>query len=506
MNSNNNNILKLHSITKKFPGVLALDKVDFDLIEGEIHVLLGENGAGKSTLVKIISGAYLPDDGFIELFGDKVDIRSPIVSKEYGIQSIYQDWNVFKDITVAENIFVGNLQKVSKNKIFTNWKRCFEEAKKVMDYLNIDIDPHEKLENLSPAEQQLIEITRCIAGNARIMIMDEPTATLGAKEIDVFFDFIKTLKEKKISIIFITHKLEEIFRIGDRITVLRDGKKISTVYREKVDEKELIEMMVGKNVSLASEVEQRKAIKKPDEKIVFEIKNLSIDNKLHDINIKLRKGEILGIFGLVGAGQKMLVDSIFGVVKADKGIMYINGKEYRHWDSVIAKNLGMGLIPADRKKEGLILCLDMIDNITITNLQGIVKNGFINSNLEKTKTNYWIDKLNIRPKNPEILVQNMSGGNQQKVVISKWLENDSKILILNEPTQGVDVVSKTEVHNILQDLASKGISIILCSTEVFETLNLCHRINIIYKGTIIKELYNDEADKNKLVYYASGGK
>jgi ribose transport system ATP-binding protein len=492
--------LSMRGICKAFPGVQALSGVDFELLPGEIHAIIGQNGAGKSTLVKIASGAYTADEGQILLDGREVHFRSPASAREAGIMTVYQDWNLFPDLSVAENILAGRLPLNPRSKT-VDWSRCHQEAARELRNLNVDIDPHLRTGLLRPAQLQMIEITRCVCAQASVMILDEPTAALGPQEIESLFEMIRRVVAGGVSILYISHKLEEVLHIADRVTVLRDGRKIGTMDCRDMSRIELIRMMVGREVEAP---QKQIAVEVGSE--VLRVEALGRGAFLDGINFHLRQGEILGIFGLLGAGQRQLIDALYGIKPADRGRIFVKGAAVKIHSTEKAKRSGFGLVPDDRKREGLILGLSLGANLTLANTGAISRGGFILSRRrERQRSGQWIQSLDIKPKQSDRLVKFLSGGNQQKVVLGKWLDNDSEILILDHPTQGVDVGAKSEIYALLEELIRRKIAIILVSTELPEVLAMSDRILVMRDGTIAAELARHEATNEKLLAYATGG-
>jgi ABC-type sugar transport system ATPase subunit len=490
----------MRGICKAFPGVQALSGVDFELLPGEIHAIIGQNGAGKSTLVKIASGAYTPDEGQILLDGREVQFRSPADARQAGIMTVYQDWNLFPDLSVAENILAGRLPLNPRSRT-VDWARCYQEAARELGNLNLDIDPRMRTGLLRPAQLQMLEITRCVCAQASIMILDEPTAALGPHEIDSLFEMIRRVVASGVSILYISHKLEEVLEIAGRVTVVRDGRKIGTVACCDTSRIDLIRMMVGREVEAP---EKQTAVELGSE--VLRAVNLGRGAFLNDINFSLHEGEILGVFGLLGAGQKHLIDALYGIKPADRGSILVNGAPVRMHSTGRAKRSGLGLVPDDRKREGLVLGLSAGANLTLANTPAISRGGLILSRRkERQRSGQWIRSLDIKPKQSDRLVKYLSGGNQQKVVLGKWLDNESRILILDHPTQGVDVGAKSEIYALLEDLTRRKIAIILVSTELPEVLAMSDRILVMRNGTIAAELARHEATNEKLLAHATGG-
>lgn len=478
--------LELNHISKTFPGVKALTDVHFDIYPGEVHSLVGENGAGKSTLIKIMSGNYQPDEGGeITIEGKRTEINGAIDSIRKGISVIYQDFSLFDNLTVAENIVIN--QSIEKKEFFLDWKKIKIKAKKALDVVGADIDPMELVENLSVAKQQIVAIAGAIAQEAKMIIMDEPTSALSRGEIETLYEIIEKLKNNNIAIMFVSHKMDELFRVSDRFTILRDGQYIDTCQKEEIDRDGLISKMVGRNVEI-----KNFANLQPKEEIRLEIKGLSKKGNFKDVSFKLHKGEVLGITGLVGAGRSEMVQSIFGINNPDSGEIFIDGKKVNIKNSWDALEMGIGLIPESRQTQGLILDKDLESNITLPLLKKFTnKIGLINYASQRSSVDKLMNLLDVRPNNSKLLAKQLSGGNQQKVVIAKWLSTNAKILIVDEPTNGVDVGAKSEIHRILRELADKGTSLIIVSSELPEILSISDRILVMRRGKISAEFIND---------------
>lgn len=492
--------LNMQGICKAFPGVQALNSVDFDLLPGEVHAIIGQNGAGKTTLVKIACGAYAADEGQVLMDGKEVHFRSPADARKHGIMTVHQDWNLFPELSVAENILAGRLPLKPKSKV-VDWQRCYEEAAKELGNLNLDLDPRMRVGLLRPAQMQMVEIVRCVCANASVMILDEPTAALGPHEIQSLFAMIRCVVAGGVSILYISHKLEEVQEITDRVTVLRDGHRIGTVRAGEVSRRQLVQMMVGREV----EAPQKQTVVEPGAE-VLRVSNVGWGKLLDSVSFHLREGEILGVFGLLGAGQKQLVDVLYGIKPADRGDIWVNETPVAIDSSERAKRLGFGLVPGDRKREGLVQALSAGANLTLANTSAISRaNLLLSRRRERAYSQHWIDALDIKPRQGDRLVRYFSGGNQQKVVLGKWLQNNSKILILDHPTQGVDVGAKNEIYALLEELAKRKMAVILVSTELPEILAMSDRILVMRSGTVVAELSRREATNEKLLAYATGG-
>lgn len=489
-------ILELKNITKVFPGVKALKEAHLNLKEGEVHSICGENGAGKSTLMKIISGAQSYTTGNIYFKGEEVIFNSTKDAQEQGISMIYQEFNLIPQLTVAENIFLGKLPK--KNGI-VSWRTLNKNAQEILDRLEIDIDPEAIVENLSVAHMQMVEIAKTLSHDSKVIIMDEPTAALTDEEIKTLFKLIKVLKARGIAIIYISHRMDEIFSISDRITVFRDGKYIKTMNKEETNYEEVVSLMVGQKIGTI--YPERNHINKD---VILEVKNF-IGQSVKDVSFKLYKGEILGISGLLGAGNIELTKMIYNAKPKVSGTLVYKDKELNNKSPKNSIESGIGLVPDDRKNEGLVLIRSVKENISLSSLEKIIKSGTLRKNKENTNVNNMIKDLNIRVSNSEQLVMNLSGGNQQKVVFAKVLSTMPEILILLEPTRGVDIGAKVEIYNIINKLTEEGKSIILVSSDLPEVIGLCDRVLVMREGEIVKEIKRSEATQELILAYAAGG-
>ena len=492
------NILRLENITKTFPGTIALDRVRFELDKEEVHAIVGENGAGKSTLIKIISGIHRSDSGQMYLDGEPVNITGPLVAQQYGIAAIYQEPAIFPDLSVAENVFMGHHEynPISRR---INWRRVYEETEQLLKSLDVDLNPRITVKNLSAAKQQMLEILKALSVKPRILIMDEPTSTLTLREVKDLFDIIRRLKESGTSIIFISHRLEEAFEIADRITVLRDGHYISTRNISEVTMDEVIKMMVGRTLS--------DMFPKVDVEIgetILKVEGLTKENQFYDISFKLRKGEILGFSGLVGAGRTELARAIFGVKKPDRGKLFINGKEVNISNPNVAMKYGIAYLPEERQAQGLILPMDITRNITLPIIDQFTKISWVNEKREIKVAKKYANMLEIKALGLWQKVMQLSGGNQQRVVIAKWLTTNPLILILDEPTRGIDVGAKASVHEFMGELASRGIGIIMISSELPEILGMSDSIIVMCEGKITGEFMREEATQDKILTAAMG--
>ena len=494
-----NYILRMKGITKSFSGVTVLDNVDFDLKKGEVHALLGENGAGKSTMMKILGGIYKPDSGELVLNGKTVVMSNPLVARSLGISFIHQEISLVEELTIAQNMFLGDEPR--KGKIFVDNKTIKKRAQKMLDELKLNLDADQKIGTLSVAQQQMVEIAKAVSFNAQIVIMDEPTAALTPSEVESLFKQIDILKEKNVSIIYISHRLEEIAVVADRLTVLRDGKYIGT-RPASISQEEIIQMMVGRELS--DMYAQNEKI--GSDETIFEVKHFR-NRRLKDVSIDLKRGEILGIAGLVGAGRTELARAIYGIDRIDAGEMLLNGEKIRIQRPSQALDHGIALVPEDRKGQGLVLMKGVDYNITLPVIKSFIKGVRVNKKKEQEIIDNYAHRLSIKMSSPKQLCASLSGGNQQKVVISKWLAANANIMIFDEPTRGIDVGAKSEIYHLIMELAKMGISIIMISSELPEILNLSTRIVVMCEGKVTGILDNKEKSvtQEEVMRYAIGG-
>ena len=488
---NNFKSLTLKNIKKEFPGVLALDDVSLEAKAGSVHALMGENGAGKSTLIKILAGAYSKDQGKI-LFDDKeVNIDNPNDSLNLGIKVVYQEIALIPEFTVGENIF---LEKFPVNRLgIVNWKKLYDDCNNLLKKIGFNLNVKEKVVNLSISEQQIVEIARAIFQNASVVVMDEPTSSLTPNEIEKLFEVIENLKKNNIAIIYITHKIDEIFKIANEVTVLRDGKLISHRNIKDTSEEILIQDMVGRKVE-----QKFDRPNKSFDKVLMNIKNISTKSKLKDISFNLFKGEILGFFGLMGAGRTELAKAIYGYDNISKGSIEIDGQILKKFDTQTMVKNGVGYVTEDRKGEGIIKDMNLRENMSLPSLEIFEKLFTINKNKERKISNQYIDKFEVKTPSSERLITLLSGGNQQKVLLSRWLIRNLKIIILDEPTRGVDIGAKTEILRLINDLAKDGLSVILMTSEMNDLLTLSDRIIVMAGGKISKEFDRNDATQEEI--------
>ena len=490
--------LNTKNIGKSFSGVNVLRKVDFELKPGEVHALVGENGAGKSTFVKILSGVYTPSEGDIFLDNEKVQISTPIVAQKNGISLIHQEPQSFSHLSVAENIFMGHMDGNNFSQV--KWENINKSSEKILSSIGLEIDPKIIMEGLSIADQQMIEIAGALSKNSKILIMDEPTSPLTPNEVGKLFEIVNQLKSKGMAIIFISHRLEEIRAIADRVTIFRDGDLITTKKIKDITNEEIIKYMIGRSIEKV-EVKENDYLTK--EEFVLSVKNLSYSNKFKNISFNLRRGEILGFAGLVGAGRTEVAKSIFGAESFDEGEIYFNGNLIINNSPHDAIKKGFAYVPEDRKQMGIFGSVAVEDNITSAVPKDITNNfGLIKKNLVSSKTSNYVKKFNINLTSGRQLIEELSGGNQQKCIISKWLMSNPTVLILDEPTRGVDVGVKSEMYEIINQLAQMGTAIILISSELPEILSLSHRIIVMREGQITKELNHKDASQENIMKFA----
>lgn len=493
-----NQLIKIENMTKKFPGVIALDNVNIDLKEGEVHAIMGENGAGKSTLMKIIAGVHKPTSGKYYLKGEETALSSTKEAQDRGISIIYQELNLIPQTSVAENIFLGREPTNNLGKI--DWKTLYENADKLLNDLGVNLDSKEKVDNLSIANKQMVEIAKAISFNSQIIIMDEPTSALEDDEINYLFKIINDLRENNVGIFYISHKMDEIFDIADRITVFRDGKYIKTMDSSNTDMNELVKLMVGRKIE--NIFPERKI---DPGKTIMEVDDLSLDGKLKKINFNLKKGEILGVAGLEGCGKIDLGKAIFGYYPKTTGKIKIKNKHIEMKNTNTAINSKIALVPEDRKEGGLILDRGVKENITLSSLDKVSTTFRINQKKEKAIAKNAIKNLRIKTPNINQPTKLLSGGNQQKVVLSKWLETNPEILILLEPTRGIDIGSKAEIYNLINNLTNEGISIIYVSSELTELVGICDRVLVMHEGSCSGILCGKDINQERIMYLSSGG-
>ena len=497
-------LLQLRGITKRFPGVLALDGVDFALTAGEVHALVGENGAGKSTLIKIISGVHQPDAGRIDYLGTPVTFPTPRAAADRGITVIYQEVALFPDLTVLENLYVGAyprrpLLRHSGRGRRVDWMAMRARAQDVAASLGVKLDLEAPVHRLSAAQQQLVEIARAVLRDARVIIMDEPTGPLTQQDAARLFSLIRQLRSRGVGIIYISHRLEEIFEVADRLTVLRDGRRIVAMPVGETTREMLIHHMVGRTLDTLYPHTARQT--GPP---VLEVEGLGTSGALTDVSFTLGRGEILGLAGLVGSGRTTLARAIFGIVPPGRGRIKLDGVDARIAHAGRARELGIAYVPEERQRQGLVLPFSVSENLSLVILRRLSRLGFINHASERTVAHDVVRRLDIRTPGIGVPAATLSGGNQQKVVVGKWLAAQPRVLIMDEPTRGVDVGAKAEIHRLMSELAGRGLAILLISSELPELLGMSDRIMVMHRGRIAGELSRGQATQEKIMAMATG--
>lgn len=496
----NDNILEMIKIDKVFPGVKALDQVDFMVKRGEVHCLIGANGAGKSTLMKILSGAYKEDGGKIIFDSKQLSWHGTEARRKEGISVIYQELSLFSELTVGENVYINNYPKKG-GKI--DWKKVYEDTQKLADSLNIRIDAKARIADLNIGQRQLTEIMKAIACNAKLIVMDEPSSTLSKNEFQILVQVIQDLKAKGITIIYISHHLEELFLVGDRITVLRDGRFVTCKGTHELDENTLVEYMTGVTMSQGQQ-EERKLHKVSDE-VVLELKDLC-NHKVNHVSFQLHKGEVLGLYGLVGSGRTEILQSIFGVVPPSSGEIYLHGKPVTFKCTKDAIQNGIGLAPESRKTQGLVLPLPVWENMSMVALRKFRMGGKLHYKRIFEECNSYKERLRIKTPDVHTIAGNLSGGNQQKIILAKWLMKDCDILLLDEPTQGIDVAAKAEIYKLIGEMTRMGKSVIVVSSELEELLRICDNIHVMYDGEQVIQVNRAEFSSDYILHASVVGK
>jgi ribose transport system ATP-binding protein len=492
-------LVSMEGIEKIFPGVHALSQCRFELRTGEVHALVGENGAGKSTLMKVLTGVYRKDAGRICYKGKEIDVLNPRAAQELGISIIYQEFNLMPHLTVAQNIFIGREPR-QRVKYFLNEKEMNQRTQQLLDMLHLNLDPRTKVSDLTVARQQMVEIAKALSFNSEVLIMDEPTAALTDAEIKELFRITRQLRDKGVGVIHISHRLEELKQISDRVTVMRDGRYVDTVHTQDVSIDKIINMMVGREIYETC----HSKLENVSTEVVLEVKNLNRGRIIKNVSFILKKGEILGVAGLMGAGRTEVARAIFGADPIDSGEIYIRGKKINIKNPSDAVTNGIGYLSEDRKHFGLALGMDLETNIVLAAFKkflGIF--GWINKSKTCVQSQLIVEQLKIKTPSLQQKVKYLSGGNQQKVVIGKWLVRDCDILIFDEPTRGIDVGAKSEIYKLLNTLAESGKSIIMISSELPEILRMSHRIIVMCEGRITGELSTDEATQERIMQYAT---
>jgi len=487
-------LLELKNISKSFPGVKALDNISFSVKKGQVHALVGENGAGKSTLIKIINGMYKADEGEYYFENKKVEHFTPANMTNLGVATIHQELSPVLDMSIADNIFLG------RESLLIDWKSMYAQAGKFIQDLGFDYNPKAKMRSLSVSDMQIIEIIKAISKDAKVIIMDEPTSSIAETEVDILFDQVRKLKAAGLGIIYITHRLDEIFEISDQATILRDGQVISTHDTKDLTKPQVIAKMVGREMTEA--YPPRKNV--PGD-VIMELKSLSCDKKYSDVNLTVRRGEILGMPGLIGAGRTEVMRAVFGLDPYDSGEIILEGKSVmgRHPDKIIDQ--GIMMVSEDRKGEGIIPKRSVSDNISLGNFKSYLRGIIVDDKKILEDTNTMIEALSIKTPSPKTLAESLSGGNQQKVVIAKWLLHNPKVLIMDEPTRGIDVGAKYEIYKIIASLAEQGVAIIMISSDMPEIIGMCNRAAVMSNGRITGELSQEELTQERIMTLAVKG-
>ncbi|MFR0352722.1 sugar ABC transporter ATP-binding protein [Streptomyces sediminimaris] len=486
-------LLRIEGIRKSFPGVVALDGVDFDLRRGEVHVLLGENGAGKSTLIKMLSGAYHPDEGRVLVDGEEVNIRGAQDAERLGIATIYQEFNLVPDLTVAENIFLG---RQPRRFGMIDRKTMEADAEVLLKRVGVNVSPRARVRELGIARLQMVEIAKALSLDARVLIMDEPTAVLTSEEVDRLFAIVRTLCEDGVGVVFITHHLDEIAALGDRVTVLRDGRSVGQV-PAATPEDELVRLMVGRSI------EQQYPREQPEKgAALLTVEGLTRDGVFHDVSFEVHAGEVVGIAGLVGAGRTEVVRAVFGADPYDRGAVKVSGAAVRRGDVNAAMAAGIGLVPEDRKGQGLVLDASVEENLGLVTLRAATRAGLVDRAAQRGAAERIAKQLGVRMAGLGQHVRTLSGGNQQKVVIGKWLLAETKVLILDEPTRGIDVGAKVEIYQLVNDLTAQGAAVLMISSDLPEVLGMSDRVLVMAQGRIAGELAAGEATQDAVMALA----
>lgn len=494
----NNYVLQMKDIEKSFNGIPVLKKADFSLEKGEVHALVGGNGAGKSTLMKILTGVYAKDSGFIEIENNKVEINTTQDAEKNGIAMIFQEFSLIPTLTVAQNIF---LTREPRKNGFINDKECIQAAEDLLRTLNVNIDPNVTVDSLGVGYWQMVEIAKALSKNAKILIMDEPTASLSESETTSLFKLVNQLKDNGISIVYISHRMAEIFEVCDRLTVLKDGRTILTEECKNLTMEKVVESMMGADAGQSFKWIERKYTR-PDEP-VLRVEHLAYGNRVKDVTFELYPGEIVGLAGLMGSGRTEIAQCIFGMQRPDFGEILIENKKIKRTKDAIRN--GIALVPEDRRKQGLVLDHTVRENMMLPMMKQLTRGIFVNDKAGNSLTEEYINKLNIKTDNVSKVVKLLSGGNQQKIVLAKWLAQHPKVLILDEPTIGVDIGAKSEIVEIIRSMAKEGMGILVISSELEELLAVSDRILVLYNGTITKEIYRKDIETEEALHHAIQG-
>ena len=484
-------VIELRGVHKFFPGVHALRDVDFEIEAGEVHALVGENGAGKSTLIKIIAGAYTLDEGQLEVEGVSTVLSHPRQAQDLGLVVVHQELELVPSLSVAENIFFGRLPNQNGRVL---WKKLHADARLLLDQVGLAVDPKTQVGYLGIAAQQLVEIARALSQQAKLIVMDEPTSALSPQEIDRLLLLVDQLRSRGVSVLYVSHKLEEVLRISNRVTVLRDGAKVACQQTAELDEKRLVALMVGRELGLGFPEANRSA-----KSVVLQVENLTTDS-VNDISFEVREGEIVGFSGLMGAGRTELAQALIGVDRRRGGSVRVGGEELAHSNPQAARRMGLGLVPEDRREQGIFPRRSVRENASIAALEALSRWGWVQRGVEQSRVEASVERLRVRTASTETPIANLSGGNQQKVLLCRWLLVDNlKVLLVDEPTRGIDVGAKDEIYRVLDELAQTGLAIIVFSSEMEEVLGLCDRIYVLREGAINAHYHREEASPEALL-------
>lgn len=495
---NNTFALEMRGISKSFPGVKALDDVNLEVRPGSVHVIVGENGAGKSTLMKVLSGLYIPDAGEIFIEGQQVTIKNPQHALDLGISIIQQELATAPEMTIAECIFLNREPAVGIPWL-VNYKEMYAHAQQILDERNLHLSAHTKMKELSIAQKQMVEIAKAVSFQAKVIIMDEPTSAITEREVAELFDIVQELKANNVSVLYISHKMEELEQIADDVTILRDGKYIGSWPMRELTREVIISRMVGRDITHRYPKEETAT-----DEVVLKAENLTIDKSFENISFELHRGEVLGLSGLMGAGRTEVARAIFGMDKLDGGELYVHGKKVRIKNPTDAIKNRIAMVTEDRRKYGVVLCRSILENISLPNLKKFRGWRGIDKKKERTEVAKYYDRLSIKSPNLETVTENLSGGNQQKVVLAKWLMSRPDIIIMDEPTRGIDVGAKFEIYQLMNEMTKEGISIIFISSELPEILGMCDRIMVMAQGEAMALIDRKDATQEKIMHYATG--
>jgi rhamnose transport system ATP-binding protein len=489
-------VLAVTGVTKSFGAVAAVTDASIELYAGEAHGLVGENGAGKSTLVKMLAGVHAPDSGTLSINGSTVTLGSPAAARDAGIAVIYQEPTMFPDLSVAENVFMGRMPKQTMGRLDREHMR--EQVVSVLEMLDVSLDPNRAARGLSIADQQIVEIAKALTLDARVLIMDEPTAALSAAEVDRLTRVIETLRERGAAVLFISHRLDEIFDICQRVTVMRDGRSVMSSLADGLTSDELVRAMVGRDI------EQRHLNRSEPGQVVLSVERLTREGTFVDVSFQLRAGEIVGLGGLVGAGRTEIAEAIFGIARYDAGSVRVGGEPLKKGSPADAMRAGIALVPEDRRQHGLVMEESIERNVVLASLRSVTRRGLISQDVSRETSISWLERLQVKYARLSDAVATLSGGNQQKVVLAKWLRREPRVIIVDEPTRGIDVGTKAEVHRLLENLAEQGVAVLVISSELPELLLLADRIIVIREGRVVREIARAEATEENVVAAAAG--